>query len=518
MNGTLTVFSPAQCLDVVGGGTANGTPVQIYGCNGGASQQWVLRPDGTVVNPLSGRCLDAPNSASGVQLQIHDCGGGANQKFSIPGDPIVSGINGNKCLDIPNADPTNGNKPQMFDCNKGASQNFTQGFNGTSLDGTLRAVGKCLDVVGGGTANNTRVQIYDCNGGGNQQWALQLDGSIVNPQSGRCLDDPSGNTANGTQLQIYDCNGSNNQKWHLAGNNWGQAFGTPPDVNSRMQYCVSDANPAFYMSPYDVIGIQTAYGRKYRGSIVGVRGQCASVQNASTTVGASVVGNPCRGGWNDTWFRDPSVTNERFKTPSNARCLQVLHGTAPNTIVSGACDTTESERMTTIGMEWHAMGNMCVQAVGGGLQLQNCNGASSEKWDFFHPVGGLRVDQIRESGTNLCVSSRTTSGTMGEALTLATCSSTDTKQRFSNPFAGLIALSNNTALCANVQTGTDNPSNAIILWNGCSSTPASNSRFSLGGSTINSLGDCLFLSTVPPEPISDVSCVNAVTDKWEYYF
>jgi hypothetical protein len=519
LDGTLTIFpgDNPKCLDVVGGGTANGTKVQIYACNGGPNQQWVLNPNGSVMNPQSGRCLDAPSGATGVQLQLFDCNGGSNQQFSIPGNPITSQVNQNKCLDIPNASPANGNKVQIFDCNKGSSQSFTQGFNGTSLDGTLRILGKCLDIVGNGTANGTKVQIFDCNGGSNQKWALHDDGSIVNPQSGRCLDDPGSSQTNGTQLQIFDCNGGSNQKWHVAGDNWGQAFGTPADVGSIMQYCVNGGYSGHYLDPWDVVGVQGAYGRKYRGSLIGFRGQCANIQNGSTTVGTSIIQFPCRGQWNDTWFRDSTVTNERFKTSVNSRCLQVQNSTLPSFVVSGACDTSESERMTTVNMEWHAMGNMCVQAVGSALQIQKCNGAASQRWDFFHPVGGLRFDQIRETGTNLCVSSVSMNGAMGEGLTLAACSSTDTRQRFSNPSAGLVALSNNTALCANVQTGTANPGNALILWNGCTSGAPPNSLFSLGNGNVTSLGGCI--SSPSTQPISDASCNAPLPyQKWEYYF
>jgi hypothetical protein len=90
----------------------------------------------------------------------------------------------------------NGNELQMEDCNGQICQHFTQGFNGVpfytdgTLDGTLRILDKCLDIVGNGTANGTQVQIYDCNGGANQVRALQLDGSIKNPQSGRCCRSP----------------------------------------------------------------------------------------------------------------------------------------------------------------------------------------------------------------------------------------------------------------------------------------------------------------------------------------
>ncbi|WP_242331670.1 RICIN domain-containing protein [Streptomyces formicae] len=45
------------CLDIEGGGTAAGTPVEVYDCHGGANQQWRYQ-SGTLRNPASGRCLE----------------------------------------------------------------------------------------------------------------------------------------------------------------------------------------------------------------------------------------------------------------------------------------------------------------------------------------------------------------------------------------------------------------------------------------------------------------------------
>jgi chitinase len=75
-----------KCMDVTAAGTANGTKVQLYDCNGTGAQQWQPRSDGSVVNPNSGKCLDDTdwNTANGTQLQIWDCTGGANQKWTLP--------------------------------------------------------------------------------------------------------------------------------------------------------------------------------------------------------------------------------------------------------------------------------------------------------------------------------------------------------------------------------------------------------------------------------------------------
>ncbi|MFC5801858.1 RICIN domain-containing protein [Streptomyces formicae] len=64
-----------RCLDIAGGVTANRTPVQLYTCNGTGAQRWEVSTNGTLRNPQSGRCLDVPggNSADGTQLAIYDC-------------------------------------------------------------------------------------------------------------------------------------------------------------------------------------------------------------------------------------------------------------------------------------------------------------------------------------------------------------------------------------------------------------------------------------------------------------
>ncbi|WP_308167451.1 arabinofuranosidase catalytic domain-containing protein [Catellatospora tritici] len=82
VNGSLRTLG--RCLDIAGNGTANGTLVELYDCNGVGGQTWQLRADGSLLNPQSGRCLDVPNgnTANGTRLQIWDCNGSASQKFA----------------------------------------------------------------------------------------------------------------------------------------------------------------------------------------------------------------------------------------------------------------------------------------------------------------------------------------------------------------------------------------------------------------------------------------------------
>ncbi|GAB1641280.1 arabinofuranosidase catalytic domain-containing protein [Krasilnikovia sp. MM14-A1259] len=208
-----TLRTLGRCLDINGNGTANGTPVELWDCNGVGGQKWVQQADGSLRNPQSGRCLDSPSGATGngTRLQIWDCNSSGAQKFAVNGGGPTVGPAGT-CVDVA-ADDTggNGSAVQLWDCQSYALDEhwFHQ------ADGALRTLGRCLDINGNGTANGTPVELWDCNGVGGQVWQQQADGSLRNPQSGRCLDAPSGASANGTRLQIWDCNGSAAQKFAL---------------------------------------------------------------------------------------------------------------------------------------------------------------------------------------------------------------------------------------------------------------------------------------------------------------
>lgn len=73
-----------KCLDVASGGTANYTKVQLWTCNGTGAQRWVAAANSSLINPQSGRCLDDPGSstADGTALQIFDCNATAAQRWT----------------------------------------------------------------------------------------------------------------------------------------------------------------------------------------------------------------------------------------------------------------------------------------------------------------------------------------------------------------------------------------------------------------------------------------------------
>ena len=113
----------------------------------------------------------------------------------------------NRCIDIPAANPADGARLQMWDCNGTAAQQWS--FNG---DGTVRAMGKCMDPAGAGTANRTPIQLVTCNGNPVQRFQY-VNNELRNTSSGRCVDIDAWNANNGAQLILWDCTGGSNQKW-----------------------------------------------------------------------------------------------------------------------------------------------------------------------------------------------------------------------------------------------------------------------------------------------------------------
>ena len=59
-----------KCLDVTGANSADGTPVQLYDCNGTGAQQWTVGTDNTV--RALGKCLDVTgnSTADGAKIQL----------------------------------------------------------------------------------------------------------------------------------------------------------------------------------------------------------------------------------------------------------------------------------------------------------------------------------------------------------------------------------------------------------------------------------------------------------------
>ncbi|MEV6760274.1 family 16 glycosylhydrolase [Streptomyces sp. NPDC051105] len=116
-----------KCVDVAGANSANGTPVQLYDCNGSAAQQWTVGSDGTI--RALGKCLDVTSggTADGTTVQLYDCNGSAAQKWAVSAAHDIVNPQANKCLDVTGNNSANGTRLQIWTCSGGANQKWTVG-------------------------------------------------------------------------------------------------------------------------------------------------------------------------------------------------------------------------------------------------------------------------------------------------------------------------------------------------------------------------------------------------------
>ena len=85
-NDTQNINVPGDnlCMDVLGAGTADGTKVIQYSCNGGTNQKWTYGMDKTLQpQNAPGKCLDYSTNENGAGLIIYSCHDALSQKWDI---------------------------------------------------------------------------------------------------------------------------------------------------------------------------------------------------------------------------------------------------------------------------------------------------------------------------------------------------------------------------------------------------------------------------------------------------
>ena len=112
-----------KCVDVAGASPANGTPVQLYDCNGTAAQRWSVGSDGSI--RALGKCLDVNGTADGSPLQLWDCNGNPPQRWAVSAARDIVNVQANKCLDATGNSAANGTRLQIWTCSGTVNQKWT---------------------------------------------------------------------------------------------------------------------------------------------------------------------------------------------------------------------------------------------------------------------------------------------------------------------------------------------------------------------------------------------------------
>ena len=202
-----------RCLDVTGNGTANGTLLQLWDCNGGGAQQWVQQANGSLRNPQSGRCLDSPSgaTANGARLQICDCNGSAAQEFRSAA--ARRGQHSSAPAASASTSPPTTPAATARPCSCGTASPSPWTSTGPGTARPLRTLGRCLDVTGNGTANGTLVQLWDCNGGGAPAGCRRPTARCATRSPAAASTRPTAPPPTAPGCRLWDCNGSAAQKF-----------------------------------------------------------------------------------------------------------------------------------------------------------------------------------------------------------------------------------------------------------------------------------------------------------------
>jgi hypothetical protein len=111
-----------KCVDVNAAGTANGTAIQLWGCNGTGAQQWTVA--GGTLRAL-GKCMDVASggTADGTLVQLWDCNGTGAQQWTATGTTLRN-PQSSRCLDATGASTADGTRLEIWSCNNGANQSW----------------------------------------------------------------------------------------------------------------------------------------------------------------------------------------------------------------------------------------------------------------------------------------------------------------------------------------------------------------------------------------------------------
>jgi len=236
-NGIETLQIHGKCLDITG--TANGSSLRLWPCNGSAGEAWSLEQGyGTLWNPVSGRCLTDPrwNATTAVKAEVYNCATGDDsppqfnlaQQFVLPAGPILSAV-GKMCAEDPGNSATSGTAVRLEPCDGSSAQDWGDFSDFEDLGGEPSSHhGLCLSVLVKNNSNdapeliegipvvvsncaqdNPAANTDDLNG----DWVTTTTGEIFNTDAGLCLADPASSAARGTKLVLEDCDGDAGEIW-----------------------------------------------------------------------------------------------------------------------------------------------------------------------------------------------------------------------------------------------------------------------------------------------------------------
>jgi alpha-galactosidase len=126
-SGLLRHPASGRCLGVTGSSTAAGAAAAIRGCETAADRQWTSWAGGEV-RVFGDKCLDAydQGTADGTRVITWSCNGQNNQKWTASSDGTLRNVHAGKCLDTDRSGTAEGTALVLWSCDGRAGQRWTR--------------------------------------------------------------------------------------------------------------------------------------------------------------------------------------------------------------------------------------------------------------------------------------------------------------------------------------------------------------------------------------------------------
>ncbi|MFF7262491.1 ricin-type beta-trefoil lectin domain protein [Streptomyces sp. NPDC008159] len=313
-----------RCLTNLKDGTDDGNPVVLAACDGGDSQRWQVRDDGSVHNPASGKCL-----ADAAEPVIRTCDGGVLQSWDYDADAgVIEQTEIPTCAD--HRRTKDGAPVRRALCLPGdAGQQWTRVGDGTLREGTAEKTGRCLDNLKGGSDDGNPVVLNACDGGKSQQWWLRADGSLHNPATDKCAGTDGGPSL-GAPFVLLPCTPDTGSWFSLKG-----TLDLPTDNPGCLDHGLAGAGASPATEECRPGSARQQWtpmkdGTLREGTADHDDNRCLDTEKGAPEPGTPVVLNPCDGGDSQQWLfeKDGTVLN-----PVSKACLTT--GAQPTIEVCG---------------------------------------------------------------------------------------------------------------------------------------------------------------------------------------
>ena len=483
------------CIDIFNDQPFPGQVVTQFPCNDTHAQRFHVEPlpgGAQIRNANTNFCVAVVGSSNSsfARLELRDCNGSDAQAFLIdmptipPVHQFTKKDSPDMCIDVPNAVGNPGTPLQIWGCNQTNAQLWRLVNKAPGQFEVRRAGTNLCFATSASPFQGQSVTQAVCNGSTSQRFLAEpLPGGVELRRFGTnlCVDVLDGSNEFQTPLQLFPCNGTPAQIFALdtpvtqlqkQGSNLciDVPFGTDvPSTQLQTKTCNRTGEQTWQIIPEG----DDLYEIRRAGT-----DQCIDIFNGEPFVGQRVTQFFCNGTAAQRFHIEPSGSGAQIRNVGTSLCVNIVGMGLElgNCNGSSAFVLDPSSTQPLHQLKKKESPTMCIDVPGGdftpGIQLQiwECNRTNAQMWQ---PIAKTTQQfEVRRAGTNLCFGTPGGSVFQGQSVTQSTCNNTTSQRFHAEPMPGGVQFRRaGTNLCVDVFNGSNAFGTPLHLWP-CNGTPA----------------------------------------------